>query len=329
MTERKILRNLSSITLTIFGKSSIYIDIKHRLENLSLGITIPDGVLIDLSNPDRPEFYLVEVELKAHDFRTHIYPQIDKFFDFYSNIQEQNKLTERIFSIFRQDDSLSSKLRDMIGSKEIFKFLKDILENSRNILIIIDRPKVEIEEKLKSRSETWGKMVKIQIVNHFRSGENNIITIEPPFQNLPFGDAFTPSPEKETIEPSQYTEEFHLQNRRPEVAEIYRKLKQEFFGVKNSLRLNVTKGYIGIADKKQFAFIVPQKKKVRLIVLLSEDETRCILQSGHHTVISHSESAQRFWGGNNPNCSVEIINTEYWDEIQKLLVRLVEKHQET
>jgi predicted transport protein len=314
---------------TIFGKSSIYIDIKHRLENLSLGITIPDGVLIDLSNPDRPEFYLVEVELKTHDFRTHIYPQIDKFFDFYSNIQEQNKLTERIFSIFRKDDSLSSKLRDVIGSKEIYKFLKDTLENSRNILIIIDGPKVEFEEILKSRPETWGKMVKIQIVNHFRSGENNIITVEPPFQNLPFEDAVSLSPDKETSEPSQYTEEFHREQCNEKAKAVYDKLKQQFLEVKSSLKLRSTKNYIGVVDRKRIAYIQPKGKKVHLIVLMAEDEVKEVLRLRHHEVVSFSESRQRTWGGKNPSCAVNIYDTEHWDEIQKLLTRLVEKHQET
>jgi predicted transport protein len=300
---------------TIFGKSSIYIDIKHRLENLSLGITIPDGVLIDLSKPDRPEFYLVEVELKAHDFRTHIYPQIDKFFDFYSNIQEQNKLTERIFSIFRQDDSLSSKLRDMIGSKEIFKFLKDILENSRNILIIIDGPKVEFEEKLKSRSETWGKMVKIQIVNHFRYEDHNIITSDSPFQKSEVSNTPIPPITKKSTDGN--------------VRDIYSRIEQSFLKIKSTLRFNPTKNYIGVVDRKRIAYIQPKGKKVHLIVLMAEDEVKEVLRLKHHEVVSFSESRQRTWGGKNPSCAVNIYDTDHWDEIQKLISRLVEKHQET
>jgi hypothetical protein len=47
---------------TIFGNKSIYISAKRKINTLTLGGTIPDGFLIDLSDPDDPQFYLVEVK---------------------------------------------------------------------------------------------------------------------------------------------------------------------------------------------------------------------------------------------------------------------------
>jgi predicted transport protein len=314
---------------TIFGDKAIYIDAKKKLSTSSLGGTIPDGFLIDLSELDDPQFYLVEAELQSHDFFKHIFPQITKFFAFYRDSKQRHKLIETIFTLFQEDATLTKKLKDSIGTKEIYKFLKDTIDSNQNILIIIDGPKPEFKEIIDTYTDTWGKMVKVQIVNHFRRNNNHIFTVEPPFQSLPFGDVFTPSPEKETSEPSRYTEEFHLQNRQPKVAEIYRKLKQEFINVKNTLWFNPTTGYIGVGDRKQIAFIKLQKKRIRLVVLMAENEVKETLRSGHHDVIRHTEADQHFWGGNNPNCSVEISDTEHWDEIQKLLVRLVEKHQET
>jgi predicted transport protein len=314
---------------TIFGDKAIYINAKRKINTSTLGRTIPDGFLIDLLDYEESRFYLVELELQNHNFFNHIFPQITKFFAFYKDSQQRHKLIETIFKLFQEDTVLKSKIRDLIGSEEVYKFLKDTIDNSQNILIIIDGSKPEFEEIVNTYNDTWGKMVKVQIVNHFRRGANNIITVEPPFQNLPFADAVSPSPEKETTKPSVYTEEFHLQNRQPGLAEIYNKLRQEFINVKNTLWFNPTQSYIGVGDKKQFAYIVFQKKKVRLILLLPEDETRGILQSKHHTVISHSESAQRYWGGREPNCAADIYDTDNWDEIQKLVGRLVEKHQET
>jgi predicted transport protein len=323
--EQLVARNAK----TIYGDNAIYIEAKQKISTLGLGGAIPDGFLIDLSDLDNPQFYLVEVELQSHDFFKHIFPQITKFFAFYRDSKQRHKLIETIFALLQDDTAIAKKVRDLIKSKEIYKFLKDTIDSNQNILIIIDGPKPEFEEIMNTYTDTWGKMVRVQIVNHFKRGENSIITIEPPFQNLPFGDAFTPSPERETSEPSQYTEEFHLQNRQREFVEIYKKLKQAFINVKTTLRFNPTKYYIGVIDTKQIAFIVIQKKKIRLVVLMAENEVKETLHSGHHKVSSHSDSVQRFWGGNNPNCSVEISDTEHWDEIQKLLVRLVEKHQET
>jgi predicted transport protein len=313
---------------TIFGDKAIYIDAKKKVNTSSLGGTIPDGFLIDLSDPDDPQFYLVEVELQNHDFFNHIFPQITKFFAFYRDSKQRHKLIETMFAFFHNDSVLTKKLRDLIGSKEVYKFLKDTIDSNQNILIIIDDPKPEFEEIINTYTDTWGKMVKVQIVNHFKQDKNNILTVEPPFEGLQIGDAISPSPEKELGKDSNYTEEFHLDGCQPSIKEIYEKLKGEFLKVKNNLRFNPTKGYIGVADKTQFAFIKTRKKKVWLIVLLDENEARQILQSKYHKLKNHTEKVQRFWGGNYPNCAVEIIDTSHWDEIQTLIARLVEKHQE-
>jgi predicted transport protein len=314
---------------TIFGDKAIYIDAKKKVNTSSLGGTIPDGFLIDLSDADDPQFYLVEIELQSHDFFKHIFPQITKFFAFYKDSKQRHKLIETMFAFFQNDPVLTKKLRDLIGPKEIHKFFTDTLNSNQNILIIIDGPKPEFEEIMDTYADTWGRMVKVQIVNHFKQGENNILTIEPPFQNLPFEDAVSLPPDNEASESSQYTEEFHLQDRQPQLAEIYRKLKQEFINAKNTLRFSPTRNYIGVVDAKRIVYIMVQKKKIRIVVLMAENEVRGILRSGHHKVISISELDQPHWGGKNPNCAVNIYDTDHWDEIQKLVTRLVEKHQET
>lgn len=140
----------------------------------------------------------------------------------------------------------------------------------------------------------------------------------------PLGNALSPSLDKET---SRYTEEFHLQNRQPKTLEIYEELKKSFINVKNTLQFKPTMDYIGVVDAKRIAYIKVQKNKIRLVVLMAESKVRDILRSEHHKVVSHSKSTQRYWGGNNPNCSVEINDTEHWDEIKRLLSQLVEKHQ--
>jgi len=137
------------------------------------------------------------------------------------------------------------------------------------------------------------------------------------------GSALSRSLDKKTSEPSRCTEEFDLQGWSANVKDIVDKLKNTFLGIKNSLRFNRTNIYTGVVDKKQIAYIQPKEKNVRLRVLMAESEVRDILRSGHHKVVGHSERTQRYWGGKNPNCSVEICDTEHWDEIQRLLTRLV------
>lgn len=142
-------------------------------------------------------------------------------------------------------------------------------------------------------------------------------------------EAFPPSLGNDTSETSRYTEESHLQGCSTNVKDIYSKLKKTFLRIKDTLRFNpIPKNYIGVVDKKQVAYIQPKEKKVRLRVLMAESKVRDILRSGHHKAVSHSERTKRYWGGKNPNCSVEICDTEHWDEIQRLLIQLVEQHRD-
>jgi hypothetical protein len=66
----------------LFGGNTIFVSTKRKLAGLTLGATIPDGFLFDMSDVENPDFYLVEVELQKHDFHRHIFPQITKFFAF-------------------------------------------------------------------------------------------------------------------------------------------------------------------------------------------------------------------------------------------------------
>ncbi|MFC2016171.1 hypothetical protein ACFLUF_00465 [Chloroflexota bacterium] len=61
-------------TKLLFGTSTIYVDLKAKIDTASLGGSIPDGLLFDFKNTASPEFYLVEVELEKHDFYRHIFP---------------------------------------------------------------------------------------------------------------------------------------------------------------------------------------------------------------------------------------------------------------
>lgn len=321
--EKFIVNNAS----TIFGENSIYIDLKHKIENTSFGGTIPDGILIDLSDLENPEFYLVEVELQQHDFFKHIFPQITKFSAFYNKPTEQQRLTEKIFSIIKQDDGLKDKLKKTIGTKEIYKFLKDAMEGSQNILIIIDGQKSEFEEIMATYVDTWGKIVKVQIINHFKSENQNIITAEPPFQNLEFEDATTQV--IKTVDNTSYTEDFHLKGYNENIKNIYYKIKDTFLKINNNIKFNPTKSYIGVFIKNQFAYIQFYKKKLRIIIFLHENEAKKMVHFPNHTIRSHSESSQRYWGGgNNPNCSLEITTLDNFDEVESLLQKVVEHNEE-
>jgi predicted transport protein len=306
---------------TIFGDKAIYIDAKKKVNTSSFGGTIPDGFLIDLSDPDDPQFYLVEVELQSHDFFRHIFPQITKFFAFFRDPKQRTKLIETIFAFmqenFVKNINLSNKVIEIIKTNEVYKFLKDTMDNGQNILIVIDGPKPEFKEIMDTYTDTWGRMVKVQIVKHFQKDNSNILTVEPPFQAIPYEDATSPSPDG-PLEPSQYTEELHLEDCVANIKDIYNRLKNDFLSVKSTLKFNPVKYYIGVRDLRNIAAIRFRKRKLLLEVILPENEVREMIKSKHHEI--------RICSSRSP--FVEIYNTSDWDEIHKLIIRLVQEHQE-
>jgi len=153
--------------------------------------------------------------LVKHSFFNHIFPQITKFFAFFKNPASQGKLIEKLYAIFENDEELRKELKSKIGKKEIFKFIKDTIENSQNILLIIDGEKKELPEITETYTDTWGKIVKVAILKEYRkdSGkENPIFTLSPDFENIENIDIVSGNQDEQKDKKSVYTEQFHLED---------------------------------------------------------------------------------------------------------------------
>lgn len=289
-------------TKLLFGPSTIYIDLKSKIDTVSLGSSIPDGLLFDLKNIDNPEFYLVEVELKKHDFYRHIFPQITRFFAFFRNSNAQNELIEKIFSAIQTDKELEKEFKQFLKSREIFKFIKDTVENSQNILIVIDEMKPELLEMTDTYTE-WSKMVKLLTLKEYRCNEDKLLSLTPDFESVVLGEISGVKTEEETTGRVPHTEEYHLDGVALEVKEIYQTIKSSLLQFKPSLRFNPQKYYISIVDKKNFAYIYVRKKKLSVVLMLSEEIIRNSVK--HHKVGSESEGTKRFYGGECATITIE------------------------
>ena len=64
---------------SIFGVDTIYLDVKKRIGKPKSIQTIPDGFLIDLSNPGLPGLFIIENEIVSHDPFRHIGIQLLSF----------------------------------------------------------------------------------------------------------------------------------------------------------------------------------------------------------------------------------------------------------
>jgi len=210
-TEDEFEKDIVDNADLFFGETSIYIVVKKKIKSESLGNTIPDGYLLDLSDVENPEFYLVEAELYKHDFYSHIFPQITKFFAFFQSLSSRRELVDKIYLILNEDLSLKEKFLKLSNRSEIYKYLSDLVENSQNILLIIDEEKKELPNIVQTYTDTWGKMVKIEIIKKFTTPEQTVFVMEPEFETVEY--SLDKSVEDVAIKNTLVTENFHLENK--------------------------------------------------------------------------------------------------------------------
>lgn len=125
----------------IFGKEVMFFDLEKKLKSKSGIASIPDGYIID---PNKNQWYIVEIEISSHNLYDHIFPQISKFSKGIENPASQKEI---ISALYREiDEGAVKKIKDIIGSGEIHKFLSDLVSEKPVLAIIIDRKTAELEE---------------------------------------------------------------------------------------------------------------------------------------------------------------------------------------
>lgn len=314
----ELIRHQSKV---LFGRDSIFMYTKRKLKGAALGASIPDGFLFDLSDLKDPAFYLVEIELQSHDFFKHIFPQITKFFGFFRPAS-QNELVEKLFSVISADVALKNEFKKFLGEKEIYKFLKDICENSQNILLVIDGDKKELPEIVETYTETWGKLVKTIKVKRFVHDSESLLTVEPDFLDIQYApDAEVEITEEETDKTSTpvYDEAYHIDSVSDSIKQTYAAINQYLHKNYPQAHLNFQKYYIGIRTDRTLAFMKLRKKKLMVVVMLPEGEVRSIMT--HHVVKQLSQPVQAFYNGTC--CAVILENIDNIGDFWTLLKSLI------
>ena len=231
----ELVRSQSKV---LFGEDTIFIYTKRKLKGLVLGNTIPDGFLFDLTDPENPEFYLVEVEVHWHDFHKHMLSQITKFIGFFHSPASQNHLMENLFSLINADAALRSEFKKHLGDKEISMFLNDIYKNSQNVLVVIDGENVQLS-KHRSDSKDWTKFVRILTVKKFSNETETLVTVEPDFMD------FQRTPVDEVLENNPLT----TSQRAMMAAEISIGRNAKYSTVEAIKKLNVSRDSAQVAKK--------------------------------------------------------------------------------
>lgn len=309
-SEEQVEKLIKENYKTLFGDKTIYLDFKTKVESRSLGYSLPDGILFDFRDPENPDFYLVEIELQKHDFYNHIFRQITKFFAFFKNPKSRSDLTEKLFDIIKSDSTIEKKFEGYLGKREIYKALKDVIENNQNILLILDGNKEELQEVFETYTDTWDKMVKVEIIKQYKNNEEIILALSPDFEEIGLIEQI---PQEETQE--KYTEAFHLGGVEENVQLIYERIRRAMLELDSNIKINPQKYYISLRKKKNFAYLRIKKKKMRIVIMLPYEVGKKSITK--HKPTQLAESVQKFYGA--PCFEVVLENEENLDEIIKTL----------
>ena len=260
----------------------------------------------------KTQFYLVEVELQKHDFYKHIFPQITKFFAFFKNPSSRNNLIERLFSFIKSDSNLEQEFKRYLGKKEIYKALKDIVENSQNILMILDDNKPEMQEVFETYTDTWDKIVKVEILKQYTANGKNIFTINPDFEEIGLVE---PPIEEGEIAEERYTENYHLEDVNRNIAAVYEKIKMGMLKFDSNIKINPQKYYISLRRNRNFAYIRVRKNKLHIVIMLPYEVGNGLIEK--HKLKQLSQGIQDWYGA--PCFKVTLENEDNLEEIVKTL----------
>lgn len=126
----------------IFGKGSLYFDVKEKIDSMTGIGSKPDGYAISLFEP---RWYVVEVEVFRHSPYKHILPQITKFMSGIENRESQNEITEWLYEKILEDPAIKTFVERTI-TEEIHHFLSKLISESPTVVIIIDKKTPQLIE---------------------------------------------------------------------------------------------------------------------------------------------------------------------------------------
>ncbi len=143
-SEESFEKTVVSLSLEIFGRESIYVDIKKRVKGGDI-ITIPDGYLIDLADPENPNLYIIENEIVSHDPFKHIGIQLLKF----ATSFDEGKVAIRNFlmiEISKNNQSLKKLEKACSNSsyRNIDNYLDSAVYREFKAIVVIDEAREEL-----------------------------------------------------------------------------------------------------------------------------------------------------------------------------------------
>lgn len=131
---------------SIFGPDAIYIDVKRRISGNSI-VSIPDGYVINMTESDEPQLFVVENEIVGHDPFKHIGIQMLRFVTSFEEAQAdiRNFLMEEIAKLPSALEKLESNCSKS-SKRNIDNYLDAAVYGPFRGLVIIDEARPELHK---------------------------------------------------------------------------------------------------------------------------------------------------------------------------------------
>ncbi len=175
-----IVRKLSN---EIFGKDTIYFDVKTTIRSAAGIGSIPDAYVIDLA---KLEWYVIENELSSHPIYDHIVKQLTKFINGLENQQSKNTILELLYQEINKDSNLRTSVLAKTKSLDLYRFLTKLLSKYPKIVVTIDKLTADLEEAC-GALRYQPNIIEIRTFSEDANPGNQIHLFEPLYQEEPSG----------------------------------------------------------------------------------------------------------------------------------------------
>ena len=131
----------------IFGKSTLYFDVKQRVAT-KLHSRVTDGLLLDFRKKPIPHLWVVEYEMYSHDLERHVIPQLRGFVKAFSNEETIATVRDSVYNEINTDAKKQKLFKELTGDKlEPYLTLNKTLHaGDATILLVYDRLPENIDE---------------------------------------------------------------------------------------------------------------------------------------------------------------------------------------
>lgn len=287
----------------IFGKDTIYFDVKTTLKSASGIGSIPDAYVIDLSEPY--QWYVVENELATHPVYDHIVKQLTKFINGIDNQNSRAQILELLYEEINRDDTLRATVLAKTNTIDLYRFLSKLFSKTPKIIVIIDEKTPEVFEACQALRYSPEIIEFKTFENEDNSGKYAHLFL-PIYSAKNLGEVQEPI--KVVFNSRPFTPRIQVNTN---LNSIYEKIERAMFDIDPKIKANQTKQYRSFKVKRIFAYIQFAKRRMNIVVMIPYENSNSLINK--HFIKQLPQRSQKFWGG--PCFQVSVDNEDNLEEI--------------